>query len=207
MKTDHPSPESYAHAAWMIDCEPAAIQAVAEVEAGTQGAFLTLAETGEEIPTILFEPHIFGRLTEHKYDGRTVMKGLEGPQWVISRKKWEPGTYGTQFAQHTKLAAASALDRPSALMSASWGLFQILGVNYRRAGFASIQDLVNAAYRDVDAHLRMFVRFIMGDPILTEALQRKAWTMFAKRYNGSGYAANRYDEKMRDAYLRIVGQA
>lgn len=195
MKADRPSRESYAHAAWMLNCEVAAIQAVAEVEAGTQGAFLD-----DGSPVILYEPHIFHRLTGGKY-----AKAI--PQ--LSYPNWKPGTYGKMSEQHSRLQKAAAFDREAALKSCSWGLFQVLGTNYRRAGFANIQAMVNAAYADVDEHLRMFVQFIINDPagVLVDALRRGAWTAFAKGYNGKDFARHNYDGRISDAYQRLTRQA
>jgi hypothetical protein len=36
------------------------------------------------------------------------------------------------------------------------------------------------------------------------ALQKKKWAVFAKAYNGAGYAKNSYDSKMAEAYARLA---
>jgi len=41
---------------------------------------------------------------------------------------------------------------------------------------------------------------------LVNALQNKDWAKFAQGYNGSGYKANRYDEKILNAYKKFSGQ-
>lgn len=50
------------------------------------------------------------------------------------------------------------------------------------------------------AHMRAFVAFVKSDSAMAKALQDKNWAGFAKRYNGSGYKKNRYDEKLKTAY-------
>lgn len=191
-KADFPSDEAFKHAAVRLCCEEAAIRAVAAVEAGPEGAFL---DTGE--PVILFERHIFHRLTGGKYDGATA-PNVPGAAAVISKRR--PGGYGRYSDQHPRLQGAAALDREAALKSASWGLFQILGVNHAQAGHGTIQSFVNAMYRSVDDHLSAFVSFILKDERLVMALRTKKWADFARIYNGPNYAKNRYDVKMREAF-------
>lgn len=169
-----------------------AIKAVAEVESRGEG-FL---DTGE--PKILFEPHIFSRLTGGAYD-------KSHPD--ISYPKWKPGAYGTVSSQHGKLQRAAALDRDAAMQSCSWGLFQVMGFNWKAAGFKSLQAFVNAMYKGVDGHLDALVGFISGDHDMLRALQNLRWGDFARLYNGPGYKANRYDEKMAASYRKFGGAA
>jgi hypothetical protein len=188
VKADQPTDEGYAAAAWLLGVETRAMKAVAEVEAGPQGAFLS---TGE--PTILFERHIFHRLTGGRFDA--VAPGLSN---AIS------GGYGKYSEQHGRLARAVKLDRDAALKSASWGLFQVMGFNHVAAGFPDLQRFINAAYRDVDDHLRMFVMFIRSDAGLVDAIRARAWDAFALRYNGPDYKRNDYAVKMGDAYQALA---
>lgn len=197
MKTDQPHPLSYQHAAWFLRCLPAAIQAVAEVEAGTMGAF-----NDDDSPIILFERHYFHRLTSGKFD--QSHPHLSDPK---------AGGYGKNGEQHAKLNEAIALDRNAALMSCSWGLFQIMGANYRRAGYESVQAMVNGAWEDVEEHLRMFVRFVLADAELLDALRGLPvdWLVsaakFARRYNGPNYRASKYDERIASAFTRLNQEA
>jgi hypothetical protein len=50
--------------------------------------------------------------------------------------------------------------------------------------------------------LEAFEGFVRANGLADE-LQRKDWTGFASRYNGPGYAANQYDQKMAQAYQRL----
>jgi len=192
-KAQQPGPGAYADAADVLGCEIAAIRAVAEVEAGGR-AFLPSGE-----PVILFEPHVFDRLTKGKFRGATA-PGLNPPHNALSYPKWRRDWYGPPSAQHARLAAAVELDREAALKSASWGIFQVMGYHYERLGYASVQDFVNAMYRSADAHMGVFVHFIASDEKLHRALQRKDWAAFARIWNGPGFKANKYDERMAEAY-------
>lgn len=204
-KAQYPSNEAINEAAKAIGCEPNVIRAIAQVESGPHGAFL---DTGE--PTLLFEPHIFSRLTKGKYDWHRVpvSLGADGPasidpisaRWrVISRPLWTPKTYGPVSVQHLRLATAAALDRDAALQSASWGLYQVLGVNYKRAGHPTIQSFINAAYHSVDDHLYMLVSFILSDHRLLAAVRDKRWLDIARYYNGTGQVEF-YGPKLKVAY-------
>ncbi len=192
------SPRAYEHAAWFLGSDVAAIQAVAEVEAAGSG-FLA---TGE--PRILYEAHKFHEFTRGAYDGKLFVNLGNFPyeQRLMSTSNWIRDSYGPESLQHRKLAQASGLNRSAALMSCSWGLFQILGENFKRAGFTTIQDFVNAAYEGEDAHLRMFVHFIESDPKLHVALNSHDWTTFEQRYNGGGFKGA-YATKMLAVYERI----
>ena len=199
VKADQPSSEAYACGAWLLMCEAAALRAIAEVEAGAGGAFL---DSGE--PTILYEPHVFHRLTRGQWDGRREPNAPMSEAWgELSRPNWVPGTYGPTRVQHTRLAAAAQLDRDAALRSCSWGLYQIMPTPETLwCCFGSLQRFVNAMYRDVDDHLRALVFFIRLDPRLVDAIRWKDWESFARVYNGPGHATNRYAPRMAEAYER-----
>lgn len=179
----------YRAAAKSLGCSAAAIKAVAEVESIGDG-FL---HTGE--PKILFEAHVFDRLTAGKY--RSSHPG-------ISSSRWNRTLYGPAgLHQHKRLREAVALDRDAALQSASWGRFQVMGFNWRVCGYASLQAFVNDMIDSEAGHLRAFVGYVKARGLADE-LQRLDWPGFAYGYNGSGYAENRYDTKMASAYMRHV---
>lgn len=52
-------------------------------------------------------------------------------------------------------------------------------------------------------HLLLSARFIHGKKVMLDALQKKNWTAFAKAYNGTAYAPNRYDLKLANAYKKF----
>lgn len=189
MKARFPTNEAYAAAAWMLMAEPRSLQAVGTVEAGPLGGFLP-----DDRPVVLFERHLFSRLTHGKFDHdhpdlSNPVAGGYGP--------------GGRF-QHERLAAAAVLDRDAALKSASWGLFQILGLNHELAGFPELQRFINAMYRSVDDHLRALVMFIRYDARLVDAIRAKDWVTFARIYNGPQFQRNQYAEKLAAAYEMLA---
>lgn len=179
--------QDYLDAAKQLDVEPAVIKAVAEVESRGDG-FL---ESGE--PVILFERHIFRRLTNKAFDGKYP---------YLSNKT--PGGYGKSSAQHSRLQEAVTLNREAALQSCSWGKFQVLGMNWKPLGYSSLQEFVNAMYESEAAHLDSFIRFVKANG-LTQYLRDHEWAEFARRYNGPAYKKHNYHGRLATAYKKHKG--
>jgi peptidoglycan hydrolase-like protein with peptidoglycan-binding domain len=151
-------------------------------------------------PKMLFEPHIFWReLGPGKARDTAAKQGLAYPKWKRGYPK----------DSYPRLAKAMAIDEAAALRSASWGASQVLGVNFKAAGFASVQDMVNAMCEDEEHHIEAMIGFCksngIDDDLRRLAELKRATTPadcapIARVYNGSGYAANNYHVKMADAH-------
>lgn len=177
--------QDYEDAAKRLDCEVAAIKAVAETESSGDGF---LPDGGVKI---LFERHLFSKLTGRKFDA-------SNPD--LSNRK--AGGYGTVLAQPDRLKRAMELDHDAALKSASYGRFQVLGNNWQDLGYGSVQEFVDSMGTDA-GQLDSFIRFVEKNG-LAGALQSKNWAAFAKRYNGPNYRINKYDDKMAAAYKKYA---
>lgn len=196
VKADFPSLESIQAAASSLGCKLAALQAVAKVEASEEGAFLPSGE-----PLILFERHHFHRLTSGRYDGARA-SGMPTLYSLLSARTRTPaGGYGPRSKQHVKLQEAAKLDRSAALQSCSWGLYQIMGSNWRRCGFPSLQLFVNAMYRSAEDHLSAVIEFIRNDRKMHEALVALDFEAFADLYNGPAQVV--YGRKLLAAYQTL----
>ncbi|RYF34848.1 MAG: N-acetylmuramidase family protein [Comamonadaceae bacterium] len=181
------SDDDFQRAATLLRCPVAAIRAVCAVEA-PGGGFLPNGQ-----PTILFERHQFSKRTGRQFD-------KSNPDISNAAR----GGYKGGEAEHSRLAAATRLDRDAALQSTSWGKFQIMGFNYGAAGFASLQSFINAMYASEGAQLDAFVAFILSER-LDGAMREERWADFARRYNGPAFAANRYDTKLAAAFKAAKG--
>jgi hypothetical protein len=179
----------YDDAAAELGVEVEAIKAVAQVE--TAGD----AFEARGRPRILFERHHFHRHTSGQFDASNP---------IISNS--QRGGYGQFSEQYEKLEEAYALDQEAALKSASWGRFQIMGSNHRAAGFATVTQFVTALTQSESAHLRAFVSFVKSNAGMLDALQKKDWAGFARRYNGPAYYVKGYDKRMEKAYDALVTQ-
>lgn len=185
------SSQQFTDSATLLNCEDACIRAVAEVEGGGVG-FTTF--DGEKRPIILFEPHIFYR--------ELKAKGITPVESEICYPKWGEHPYPPgQKAQYDRLDHAAKIDREASLKSCSWGMFQILGGNYKSCGCDTLQEFINAMYKSEDEHLRLFCNLIRNWG-LDKALQSKDWIAFAKAYNGPAYEKNRYHFRLNTAYIK-----
>ena len=184
------------HAASALHIDPAAIKAVYEVEAGGAG-FLGLR------PKLLFEGHVFWRrIADSGRDPATLAQGNED----ILYEKWSAAHYSGGLGEYARLDRARRIDAVAALESASWGLFQLMGLNHAAAGFADVDSFVAAMNRCESAHLDAFAAFLLdtldNGKSLRDWLAARDWPRFARAYNGPGYRKNRYDEKLARAYAR-----
>ncbi len=91
------------------------------------------------------------------------------------------------------------------MLSCSWGAFQIMGFNYKRAGYASVEAFVSAMRDSIKKQVGAFIAFIESDAAILKAIQKKDWATFAYRYNGEGYKTNNYDTKMAAHYREFSG--
>ena len=175
-------------AAQALGCEVAAVKAVCEVEA-PRGGF-----NPDNTPVTLFEGHKFYQYTAGRY-------AVQAPDLCFP--KWTRQFYGKTWQQEqARLQRAMALDRDAALMSASWGKFQIMGFNHHVCGFDTAQAFTNAMYQSEGAQLQAFVRFVQTAG-LALALKRQDWAGFAYGYNGPAYAENHYDTKLAAAFNNL----
>lgn len=189
----HLTDADYAKAAASLGCRIEAIKAVSEVESG--GApFLPSGK-----PKILFEPHHFGKATDHKYD-------TTFPE--VSRRAAPPRAhgvhgYGTNEEQWTRLRVAALLDRRAAIQCASWGRFQVLGSKWTDAGASSLEGFLSIMFTSERAQLDGFVAFVKHNH-LAPALKRLDWRSFARGYNGRSYHLQHYDDKIARKYRELV---
>jgi len=79
-------------------------------------------------------------------------------------------------------------DETAALRSMSMGAPQILGSNYKRAGYASVQEMFDAYQTDIRYQIMSLFNFIRADGGMVDALRRQNFHAFASSYNGSGQA-------------------
>ena len=142
----------------------------------------------------MFERHKFRAFTNGAYN--TTHPDLSNSQ----------GGYGRFSAQYPKLKRAAMLNEEAALKSASWGMFQIMGFNYKAAGYNSVGTYVKAMIGSQANQLGAFVSFINANATLKKAIQDKNWAVFARGYNGPDYATNSYDTKMATAYAEFAAE-
>lgn len=187
----------YKKAAQTLGVEEAAVKAIASVESAGSG-FILDPVSGKQVPKILFERHImFKRLRDN-----TPIKSADMAAKYPDIVNPTPGGYKGGIAEHERLDRAEQIDRVTALESASWGAYQIMGFHWRVLGYPSVQAFVNEAYTE-EGQLNLFIKFVKASPNVLKALKAKDWKSVALAYNGPSYAQNNYDTKLKAAYDRF----
>ncbi|MCV3209591.1 N-acetylmuramidase domain-containing protein [Mesorhizobium sp. YC-39] len=143
-------------------------------------------------PKLLFEPHVFYRNLAGAKRTAAVKAGLAYSKW--GAKPYPKDSY-------PRLVAAMAIDETAALKSASWGLTQILGENFKAAGCGSVQAMVQAFMADEAAHLEATVKLLVAWKV-DDDLRAHRWPVVAQTWNGPGYKKNRYDSKLAAAFAK-----
>lgn len=205
--------QDFIDAAREIGVNPATIRALKEVESGGgwfkdmradilaldgPGGFLD----GQNLPKILFEAHVFSRHTGGRYD--KTHPNISSPRW---NKKLYIGGQG----EYARLDAAMRLDRRAALLSASAGLFQIMGFNYVAAGYPDVESFWAGMKSGERAQLMGFINFVKNTKGLLAAARKvdsnpENCRDFARLYNGAGYASQGYHTKIAAAFKKWLGR-
>jgi N-acetylmuramidase len=174
-------------AAAELGCSAAVIRGITMVESGGRGGF---GPSGK--PVILYEPHVFSRNTGHGYDSSHP---------AISSLRWNRALYGrTQEDRYGQLFDAVALDVDAAFAATSYGLFQILGENWKVCGYSSAWAMARCMAQSEADQLDALIRFVTGNKLLSQlracAGNPDACVPFVRAYNGASYAANEYHIKL-----------
>lgn len=177
-------------AARELSVDEATIKTVIEVESAGKGFV-------NNRPIILFEGHVFwDRLIANGIDINKINKTTNKN---ILYQSWTKAYYSQN--QWARLEKAKKIHEVSALESASWGLFQIMGYHWRALGYRSIEEFVKLMGEREYNHVVAFIRYVRYNRLVSK-LQTQDWSGFARAYNGPGYRKNDYDGKLRRAYRK-----
>ena len=151
-------------------------------------------------PKILFERHrMYAYLRLKKGAAFANKVAVERPN-IVNKKS---GGYQGNEAEYVRLELAKQIDVECALMSASWGQFQIMGENWKELGYTSAQDFVDQQFASESFQLEAFIRFIewktgiIDDKkvALIDALRAENWDAVFTLYNGPNYKKLGYQAK------------
>lgn len=203
----------YGVAAVKLKVDEPTVRAVTEVEAKGYG-FLKSGRS-----TILYERHVFFREFNKKLD-----KGLVDVPSLLKREQLDSKTSNVVLKQHleqkysslynrtpggyqgtskgieheyVKMEQAKLIDDECALLSVSYGLFQLMGFNYKASGFKTVHDMYLACARSERSQLDAFCNFVLSENRLINPLRSGDMTAFAIAYNGP--AQQGYDIKLTEA--------
>ena len=169
-----------------LGVEVAAIKAVVKIEAGPklEGFW------APGVPVVNYAKSLF-----NKYNGKT--KGRK-----MTDAKVPAGLSGYALKEWTSLTNARKINADAADMGTYWGMFQIGGFNYKLCGCQSVQEMVDKVCESEFSQLEMFAVFIRNSGML-EALKKKDWAAFARKYNGPSFAKRGYHTRMAREYANF----
>ena len=178
----------------ILECSPAAVLSVIYVE--TPWSYVKDELTNR--PLILNERHWFYKLTDGISDDLSICN--KKPGGYCKGNTWME----RQNCEHVKLEKKINIDKEAALKSISMGLFQIMGFNYEIIGYDSVEVMwKDALINDNSIYLEWFIKFIKHNKLDIE-LRNLNWKGFARKYNGTGYKKNKYDEKLEHHYHDLL---
>lgn len=184
-------PAGLTRAASLLSIDVDRLRAVIQVETSGSGF------DSHGRPRMLFEPHVFYRLLDASTDKAALnaarVQGVAYANW---------GAHPYPADSYPRLTLACRINDDAALRSASWGLGQIMGLNYKMLGYVSVTAMVMDACASEDLQLSQMVRFIKANNI-ARWLSDEDWTAFATHYNGSGQAKV-YAAKLEAAYAKFT---
>jgi hypothetical protein len=176
--------------------DPLLVRALVQVESNGSSGF-----GPDGLPLTAFEGHWFQRLTKNVYDETHPLlsyryKKKAGWQWQKNNKD-----HATSWKT---LTAAMELNADAALQSTSWGMCQVLGANFWKAGYKDVFAFVEAMKQGSRGQLDAFVEFCLKTPGMVSALQRKDFVGMAVAYNGDDYG--NYDKLFEKNYKNFGGK-
>lgn len=150
---------------------------------------------------ILFEGHYFYKyLKEFGLNPLSLKVGNKDIIYTYEElENMSPKPYKGGEREYERLDKAKLIHAEAAMLSASYGMFQIMGDNYKTCGYNSVFDFVKALSSSYERQLDAFVKFCMGKGIQHD-LNNKDWDEAARKYNGPAYEKNKYDVKLEEAY-------
>jgi hypothetical protein len=168
-----------------IDVDYASLMAFITVESGGKG----FNDDGKII--IQFEPAWFKKYVKtRKPEHASLWKIIDANRVEGQKPEW------------TTFNAAFKINPNAALLSTSIGLMQVMGFNFSKCGYTSVNDMWDSFKLGEFQQVQGAANFIKNTPSLYKALKSKDWAKVAYYYNGSNYAVNNYDVKLKTAYLK-----
>jgi len=172
----------------LLKCNVSAIRAVHEVESSGDG-FLPSGRI-----KIRFESHWFSHYTNGEYDKTFPNLSTKEANIKLS--------LGGEL-EYDRFNQAFRLNPLAAMMSTSWGAFQIMGFNFGACNFDNVGDMVDSFKKGEREQLLGFCEFIITKK-LDDELRERNWERFAYYYNGKSFKKNNYDVKLKKSYEKFL---
>ncbi len=159
---------------WLLDCEKEMLMAFVMEESDGDG-FLSSGR-----PSIRFESYqFFKNLEKEGLDPYRYIR--ENPDIITD--KWEQN-YCVGEKEWVRLEKASRINKRAAYHSTRWGLLQILGSDYKKAGENDVFRFSEKMSKDEFSQLALGIEYIKGSG-LVQLMISKDFNGIAKVYNSS----------------------
>lgn len=171
-----------------LQCHPADLEAIAQVESAGFGWF------ADGRIKILFEKHWFYKLLPDEKRTNAMKNGLARKNWISPAN----GGYKDQDKpddRYKLLERAIKVDREAAFSSISVGKFQIMGFNHKICGHQTAEGMFNAFCESEVYQLSAFAGFLVNKG-LVKAIRARDFDRVEEVYNGGGLGGA-YAKKMR----------
>lgn len=171
--------------------QPAVMKAIIEVESSSSGFYSKKEEfTGK--CRVRFEPDWFVKFASSR------------PYFLPASISPETAKRNSQFTNRHAFERALIQSPQAAIKATSFGLGQIMGFNYQKAGYSDVLDFVHDMEESEYFQLEAMMQFIVSNRALLVAIQQNEFELIAKLYNGKNYIQGNYHNKLKDAYNRIL---
>ena len=201
------SQTQFIESAQSLKIHPAVLAGIIHIESGNRGfwqrpsnmpAQSELISIPDNVPVVLFERHVFARLTDNKYtSSHPTLSSITPGGYATGRTLAERG-----IREYLRILQAAQLNEDAAISAASWGVGQVLGRHWKLVNTDSPAHFRSMMEESEARQLEIVVRFLERSGILT-VMQRpindQFWTTLAGRYNGRNYATHRYHTRLREA--------
>ena len=97
-----------------------------------------------------------------------------------------------QVGEWKAFEKAKLINPRLALLNTSFGAAQIMGFNYKRVGYNSVEEMYDAFNRAESNHIIGLFNYFLSDSELLQAAKVKDWDKIGELYNGSASAGKKY---------------
>lgn len=140
-----------------------------------------------------FEPNVFSKRT-----------GI--PKDKLNKWIWDENAVDVQSREWLAFEDASKLNPIAAMESTSWGLPQIMGFNFKLAGYLNVESMVKAFKESEYNQIAGLINFIHSNKTLKDALISSDYEKVSELYNGRHHRAlalkngwKPYPDKLKEA--------
>lgn len=146
-----------------------------------------------------FEPNVFSRRSGVPLD-------------KFNKWAWDENKVDVQSKEWLAFEDASKLNPIIAMESTSWGLPQIMGFNFKLAGYQDVKSMVESFKVSEYNQINGLLNFINSNKALYNAIITGDYETVAAQYNGAGHRAlalkngwKPYPDKLKEAETKYKG--